>query len=201
MENIHPMETKSIPLFPLYAVMFPHGNIPLKIFEPRYLEMISERLKSNKDFGICLIRDGSEIGKAAETYEVGTLSEISYFERHPDGLLGITAHGKQRFNIVSKKVQANQLTIAEVELLPEEAKLPVPEKYNAVVDILRRQIDQLAYPFLKKEVNYDDLGWVSYRLSELLPLKLEQKQHLLKIEGAEQRLEHIRELIEKLALV
>jgi len=194
------METKSIPLFPLYAVMFPHGNIPLKIFEPRYLEMISERLKSNNDFGICLIREGTEIGKAAETYDVGTLSEISYFERHPDGILGITAHGKQRFHIVSKKVQANQLTIAEVTLLPEETNQPVPEKYSAVIDILRRQIDQLTYPFLKKEVKYDDLGWVSCRLSELLPLKLEQKQHLLQIDGAEQRIEHIRELIEKLAL-
>jgi len=195
------METQSIPLFPLYAVMFPHGTIPLKIFEPRYLEMVSTCLKANKDFGICLIKDGSEIGKAAETYEVGTLSEISYFERHPDGLLGITAHGKQRFNIISKKVQANQLTIAEVEILPVEPNQPVPEKYAAVVDILRRQIDKLAHPFLKKEVKYNDLAWVSCRLSELLPLKLEQKQKLLQINDAEQRLEHIRELIEDLALI
>ncbi len=194
------MDTKSISLFPLYAVMFPHGSIPLKIFEPRYLEMISECLKSNKDFGICLIKDGAEIGKAAETYETGTLSEISYFERHPDGLLGITAHGKQRFNILSKRIQANQLTIAEIEVLPEEPAQPVPEKYNAVVNILKRQIEQLSYPFLKKETRYNDLGWVSCRLAELLPLKLEQKQHLLQINGAERRLEHIKDLIDGLAL-
>ena len=84
-------KTFAIPLFPLHTVLFPHGTLPLRIFEPRYLEMVSSCLKTERGFGICLIRSGSEVGKAAETYDTGTLSEITYFNQQADGLLGITA--------------------------------------------------------------------------------------------------------------
>ena len=107
------MNTLSIPIFPLHTVLFPNGALPLRIFEPRYLDMISTCMKGGDGFGICLIKEGSEVGQAAETYETGTLSEISYFNIDTNGMLCITAQGKQRFHILSKSVQANQLTIAE----------------------------------------------------------------------------------------
>ncbi|WP_455218077.1 LON peptidase substrate-binding domain-containing protein, partial [Kaarinaea lacus] len=98
------MSTLTIPIFPLHAVLFPGGTLPLRIFEPRYLEMVSTCMKENKGFGVCLIREGSEVGKAANTYDTGTLSEICYFNQQSDGLLGITAKGVQRFKIVSSEV-------------------------------------------------------------------------------------------------
>lgn len=194
------METQTIPLFPLHSVLFPGGKLPLRIFEPRYLDMVSNCFKSGKGFGICLIREGSEVGKAAETYETGTLSEITYFNKQVDGLLGITVTGKQRFHILSKEIRGNQLTIAEVELLPNEQESHIPEQYKPAVEVLKKLFSQLGYPFLKMEKRYDDASWVSSRLSELLPIRLEQKQYFLQLDDPVQRLERLTCLLEDLDL-
>lgn len=194
------MTTLSIPIFPLHTVLFPHGALPLRIFEPRYLDMISTCMKGGNGFGICLIKEGSEVGKAADTYETGTLSEISYFNMDANGMLCITAHGKQRFHILSKSVQANQLTIADVELLPNESEHKIPNEYSPAVDILRNLLEQLGYPFAKLEKHYDDASWVGSRLAELLPLRLEHKQYLLQLDDPIQRLERLWQLMEELEL-
>jgi Lon protease-like protein len=190
----------AIPLFPLHSVLFPHGTLPLRIFEPRYLEMVSTCLKTEQGFGICLIRSGSEVGKAAQTYDTGTLSEITYFNQQADGFLGITASGKQRFHIVATEIQANQLTVAEVELIPNEEPTAIPAKYQLAVQILERIFENLGYPFAKIEKHYDDAGWVGNRLAEFLPIPLEQKQYLLQLTDPLQRLERVCSLLESLEL-
>jgi Lon protease-like protein len=184
-----------IPLFPLHAVLFPGGTLPLRIFEPRYLDMVSQCMKEESGFGICLIREGSEVGKAADTFEMGTLSEISYFNQFPDGLLGITAKGKQRFRIVSKAVHANQLTIAEVELMENEPTQPLPQEFSSIAEILQKLLEQLDPPFNRIEKYYDDASWVSARLAELLPIRLEQKQYFLQLDDPIQRLERLEALL------
>ena len=194
------MTTLSIPLFPLHTVLFPNGALPLRIFEPRYLDMISTCMKGGEGFGICLIKDGSEVGKAAETYETGTLSEISYFNMDANGMLCITAHGKQRFHILSKSVQHNQLTIADVELLPNEEEQNIPKEFTPAVEVLRNLLEQLGYPFAKLEKHYDDASWVGSRLAELLPLRLEHKQYLLQLDDPIQRLDRLWQLMEELEL-
>lgn len=194
------MSTISIPIFPLHTVLFPDGTLPLKIFEPRYLEMVSNCMKKECGFGICLIRNGSEIGKAADIHDTGTLSEISYFDMETNGLLHITASGKQRFTILSKQVQANQLTVAEVTLIPNDPTLALPEKFFPAGELLKRLLEQLGYPFIKIEKKYDDAGWVSSRLVELLPLGLEQKQRLLLENDPAQRLETVCQLIKSLGI-
>ena len=148
-------------------------------------------MKKNSGFGVCLIREGSEVGKAADTYEVGTLSQVSYFNQQPNGMLGITAKGEQRFKILSQQVQDNQLTIAEVELLENEQPCPLPEQFSKAAEALRAQLDQLGYPFIKMEQQYDDASWVSSRLAELLPIRLEQKQYFLQLDDPLQRLERL----------
>lgn len=190
------MSTLTIPLFPLHAVLFPGGTLPLRIFEPRYLDMISSCMKQDKGFGVCLIREGSEVGKAADTYEIGTLSNISYFNQQADGLLGITAHGQQRFKILSQEIQDNQLTLAKIELLENEQACPLPEQFTAAANTLRNQLEQLGYPFIKMEQKYDDASWVSSRLAELLPIRLEQKQYFLQLDDPLQRLERLTALMD-----
>ncbi|MGD8558649.1 MAG: LON peptidase substrate-binding domain-containing protein [Gammaproteobacteria bacterium] len=194
------MTTLSIPLFPLHTVLFPKGTLPLRIFEPRYLDMVSTCMKVGQGFGICLIKEGSEVGKAAETYETGTLTEISYFNVDANGMLCITAQGTQRFHILSRSVQPNQLTIADVELLPDEPEHPIPREFLPAVDILRNLLDQLGYPFAKLEKRYDDAGWVGSRLAELLPLRLEHKQYLLQLDDPIKRLDRLWQLMEELEL-
>ncbi len=186
-----------IPLFPLNTVLFPGGVLPLRVFEPRYLDMISHCLRHDQGIGVVLICEGHETGKAADTYEMGTLSRISYWHRRPDGLLGVTLTGQQRFRILSRQVQADQSIQAEVELLAAEAATPLAADYAQLVDLLKQIISQLEPPYSTLTPHYEDANWVSARLSELLPIDLTDKQRLLMDEDPHQRLAHIADLLQK----
>jgi len=189
-----------IPLFPLRTVLFPGGSMPLRIFEPRYLEMVSECLKSGNPFGICLIREGSETGRAATFQQIGTLASISYWQRLPNGMLGITVQGGQRFQILSSHARTNQLIRATVKLLPAEQKCHIPAHHQRASELLHNMLEQLGLPYNKPPTDYEDAGWVGCRLAELLPLPLSQKQQLLQLTDPLQRLEYLYELLEKLGI-
>lgn len=186
-----------IPLFPLHTVLFPGGPLALRIFEPRYLDMVSRCMREESVFGICLIEEGDEVGEAAQPYSIGTLSRISYFERRADGLLGITVQGEQRFRIVQADAQADRLLIADVELLPQVAAAPLPQEYHSLQQLLSSIIEQLDYPHRNMTCRYDDAEWVGARLTELMPIPLEQKQLLLSLDDALDRLERIAQIIER----
>lgn len=193
--------TSTIPLFPLNAVLFPGGVLPLRIFEPRYLDMVSKCLKNNLGIGVVLIKDGSEIGEAAEIYDVGTLTHISYWNKRKDGLLGITLRGEQRFRVLSQEVEPSQLIMAEVEMLPSEDEARIDEEYQPMVDLLQQIINQLEPPYTTMPTHFDDAGWVSARLVELLPIELDEKQEFLKSEDPYERLARLsRRLDEKMIL-
>ena len=189
------LEKITIPLFPLNAVLFPGGALPLRIFEPRYLDMISNCMKSEKGIGVVLIEEGSEAGDAAKAFEFGTMSYISYWHKRSDGMLGITLTGEQRFRVLSTDIKANQLTIAEVELLP---KFESPdEEHNAeqFIKLLKQIIAQLEPPYTTMAKHYDDMDWVSARLIELLPLQLKDKQSMLVMNDVNERINHLHPLL------
>jgi Lon protease-like protein len=193
--------TLSIPLFPLNTVLFPGGVLPLRIFEPRYLDMVSECLKTDSGIGVVLIRTGQEVGEPADTYEVGTLTHIHYWHKRTDGLLGITLKGEQRFRILSTQARPDRLLIAEVELLPEPAYIPVTANHQQLVDLLRQIINQLEPPYTTLHPDYENASWVSARLVELLPFALPDKQNLLMNENAEQRLDTITAMLHKMDIL
>jgi Lon protease-like protein len=193
--------TLSIPLFPLNTVLFPGGVLPLRIFEPRYLDMVSECLKTDSGIGVVLIRNGREVGELADTYEVGTLTHIRYWHKRPDGLLGVTLEGEQRFRIISTDVRPNQLLVAEVELLPEPPFIPVTEVHQQLVDMLKQIINQLEPPYTTLTPAYENASWVSARLVELLPINMADKQKLLMTEDAEQRLDVITTMLHKMDIL
>lgn len=193
-------ERLQIPIFPLNAVLFPGGAMPLRIFEPRYLDMISSCLKKGTGFGVCLISEGKEVGIAAETYEVGTLGHISYFQQLPDGLLGVTVCGDQRFRVISEEVRPDQLTIANIEMIPNDPVTPLFEDMHRFVDWLRETLEQMSDPYSRVPKHYDDAGWVSNRLSELLPIPLAQKQYLLELDDPLQRVDRLCSILESMDL-
>lgn len=178
---------QTIPLFPLNAVLFPGGVLPLRIFEPRYLEMISQCLKTECGIGVILIQEGVEVGLAARTHEVGTLSHISYWHKRKDGLLGVTLSGEKRFRILSAEVQPNQLIYAKVEFLDPAGRQDLPENQQPLAMLLQQIISQLEPPYTTMKTYYDDLEWVSARLVELLPMDLADKQLLLQINDIDER--------------
>ncbi len=187
-----------IPLLPLNTVLFPEGPLPLRIFEPRYTDMVSDCLRNGSGFGISLIRSGNEVGEAAKTYEVGTLVAITDWHQRHDGLLGITVTGEQRFRIHSTQVHANQLTEATVELIANEARTELPVEYLPIADFLRQLIKQLPHLYAPLNLKYSDATWVGCRLAELLPLSLAQKQYLLQLNEPIQRLERMRHLMDSM---
>ena len=184
-----------VPLFPLNTVLFPGGPLPLRIFETRYIDMIGERVRNDAPFGVLLIRDGHEVGPSS-TYEVGTLARITDWYQGSDGLLGVTAIGEQRFRLLSAERQPDGLNIGEVELLPEEAPMALPEEYKGMATILEGVLEDLGRLYESLQRNYDDAGWVTCRFVEILPIDLEQKQQCLENGDPEGRLKLVSELLE-----
>lgn len=188
-------ETRTIPIFPLNTVLYPGGALPLRIFEPRYLDMVGACLRNDTGFGVCLISDGDETGDAARHFEYGTLGKISYWQQLPEGLLGITLRGEQRFRILSTKVQANQLTLAEVELVPHEATIELPTRFGILTEMVREMLEEMGHPYTTLPKHYDDASWVGYRLAELLPISHVQKQYFLQLEDPIDRLERLSSIL------
>jgi Lon protease-like protein len=193
------MNTTQIPLFPLHTVLFPGGPLPLRVFEARYLDMISSCMKTDTGFGVSRIREGKEVGEVAAAFETGTLAHITDWHMRHDGLLGVTVHGHRRFRIASVHVEPSQLSIARVELLPEEIEVDLPDEYLPLVDMLRRIIDQV-HQYSELPRRYADATWVSYRLAELLPIGLEKKQLILEMDDPIQRLEYLMHTLEGLQI-
>ena len=185
-----------VPLFPLRTVLYPGGPLPLRIFEPRYLDMISRCMKEDEPFGVLLIRDGSETGDAS-TYEIGTLARIIDWYQGSDGLLGITAIGDQRFRLLSSARQDDGLNVGEIELLPGHVASELPEEYKPLAGILSGVLDDLGRLYEPLEKKYDDACWVCYRFAEILPITPEQKQTCLEAEDPVSRLELMREALDK----
>ncbi len=184
-----------VPLFPLTTVLFPGGPLPLRIFETRYIDMISERMRSDAPFGVLLIADGQETGPSS-TYEVGTLARITDWYQGSDGLLGVTAIGEQRFRLLSAERQPDGLNIGDVEILPDEAPIALPEEYEGMAHILAGVLDDLGRLYESLERHYEDAGWVTHRFVEILPIDLEQKQKCLEASDPVQRLSLVNELLD-----
>jgi len=157
--------------------------------------MVSRCMKSETPFGVLLIKDGEEAGLAT-TYEVGTLAKITDFYQGSDGLLGITAHGGQRFRLMSNERQHDGLNIGEVELIEAEAALALPEKFRGLPDMLSHVLDDLGRLYEAHDRQYDDAVWVTYRFLEILPIDLEQKQLSLESSDTLARLDLVDELLD-----
>lgn len=184
-----------VPLFPLNTVLFPGGPLPLRIFEPRYLGLVSQCLKSDKPFGVLLIRDGGETGPAT-TYNVGTLARITDWYQGSDGLLGITAIGEQRFRLIASERQDDGLNIGDIETLDYESVTPLPEEYQEMAAILAGVLDDLGRLYESLDRHFDDASWVTSRFVEILPIDLEEKQRCLEQSDPVERLQIVRKLLD-----
>ena len=183
-----------VPLFPLNTVLFPGGRLPLRIFEQRYMDMAKACLRNGSAFGVCLIREGREVGSPAIPADIGTLARIGAWDMPQLGMLHITAHGEQRFRIVERRVQADGLALASIKLLEGDADSAVPESCSGCVKLLERVIEQQSGLF-ESPYRLDSASWVSSRLAELLPLPLPAKQELLELSDARARIERLNSLL------
>ncbi|MDN5924834.1 MAG: LON peptidase substrate-binding domain-containing protein [Xanthomonadales bacterium] len=177
-----------LPLFPLSSVLFPGAQLPLRIFEPRYLGMVRDCARDDAPFGVCLILEGDEVGEPAIPAAVGTLAKITDFDALPDGLLGIHASGGERFRVIATHVRDDGLIHAQVRCWAPEPQLPVPPEFGLLPTILARLIDQFPVYDGVSQTCYDDASWVGFRLAQWLPLALDERQHMLEMTDPMQRL-------------
>jgi Lon protease-like protein len=185
------MSSGELPLFPLATVLFPDGPLRLRIFEPRYLDMVRRCLKEARGFGVVLILEGSEAGTAASVADIGTSARLVDFDTLPDGLLGIDCVGERRFQVRSRRQQADGLNLAEVDYLPEDAPSALPEEFAYLGELLRELLPQLGERYAHVTARYDDAGWVSNRWAEVLPLSLAERQQLLELADPQARLAQV----------
>lgn len=185
-----------VPLFPLNTVLFPGGQLQLRIFEPRYLDLVRECTRTGSAFGVCLILDGNEVGTPARPAAVGTLARITDFHNREDGLLGIVTKGGERFRVLRTRVRSDGLLRGEVELWPDEATQDVPVEFALLQTIVERLIETMGPHWRHApRSSYDDAGWLGFRLAELLPLAGEEQQQLLEMTDPLQRLAALRDIL------
>ena len=178
----------SIAIFPLNIVLFPEGPLPLRIFETRYVDMVRSCMRGEQRFGVALIREGSEVGPA-QTFDVGTLAKIVDFHQLSDGFLGLSCVGEQRFRILQRSRQADGLNLADIERLPREAKIAVPERHAHLADLLQNVLPQLGEGYAGIDMRLDDAAWVGHRLAEILPIHASEKQFCLELNDPVERLD------------
>jgi len=179
----------TLPLFPLKTVLFPGGPLALRVFEPRYLDMVAYCLRGSNRFGVVAIREGEEVG-AASLYEVGTTAEIVDWHQEEDGLLGILAIGRQMFRLGATSRQPDGLYMGEFELLANEPPLILPPEHVPLVALLKRVLGSLPL-YRGIEPSFNNAVWVAARLVEVLPLGLALKQALLEAPDALTRLDRL----------
>jgi Lon protease-like protein len=188
-------ENSRLALFPLHTVLFPGGPLPLRIFETRYTDMVRRCLREQQPFGVVLIQEGEEAGPVATTATVGCSARIADFYTMQDGLLGISCVGEQKFRVLHVRREPDGLNIGEVTWLAPEPQVPLPEEYAQFGDTVRRALDELAEHYQHVDRKFDDAAWVGARLTELLPIGLNDKQVLLELEDPLARLEALINLV------
>jgi Lon protease-like protein len=184
---------QEIHIFPLGMVLFPGGTLPLKVFEQRYIEMTKACLRDDRPFGVCLIREGREVGTAAVPEPVGCLAVIEQWDMPQLGVFHLVARGADRFRIREMRVAHNHLISATVEPIPsDDATDQVDSLCRQVLEAVIEKIGAGQFP---APVRLDDAAWVGYRLAEVLPLDTRLKQELLETMDAGKRLERLRALL------
>jgi len=179
---------ETVPIFPLGTVLFPGAVLPLKIFEVRYMEMAKACLKGSKPFGVCLIRDGVEVGPPAVPESIGCLARIAQADVEDLGILKVRTEGLERFRILSSETNRQGLIVGEVERLEPEPEAPQAPGLGEGAEFLRKVIAGIGAERFHEPFLYDDASWVSFRLAEILPLRNDVKQKLLELRDARVRL-------------
>ncbi len=180
--------TTSIPIFPLNTVLYPGGMLPLKIFEQRYLEMTRDCLRDATPFGVCRIREGLEVGTPALAEAVGCTAVIVEWEMPHLGVFHLKTQGQQPFRIHNQATQPSGLIRAEIEMLEQVPASAHEESLVLCRRVLEQIVSRLGTEHFFPPLAYDDPRWVSYRLAEVLPLALEEKQALLETRDDRERL-------------
>jgi Lon protease-like protein len=181
------VEVRELPLFPLNTVLFPGGPLPLKIFEPRYLDMVSRCMREQTGFAVVLIGEGQEAAEATSFAATGTEARIVDFDRLEGGLLGISCVGRERVRVVEAWREADGLNRGRVLDIAADPLVPVPPDQAWLTEIVNQVLPEAGDTYRHVE-RRDDAAWIANRLAEILPLSPTDRQTLLELADPLERL-------------
>ncbi|GAB2494717.1 LON peptidase substrate-binding domain-containing protein [Pseudoxanthomonas sangjuensis] len=184
--------TETLPLFPLHAVLLPGAALQLRVFEPRYLDMVRDCGRSGSGFGVCLILVGGEVGEPATPAAFGCEAVIEDFDTGPDGLLALRLRGRRRFHVRRTRVRDNGLVVGEIEWCEPDPDDELHPEHAMLATVLEKILEQIDadLPALSQQ-QLDNASWVGWRLAELLPLEPSQRLGILQEDDVHQRLERL----------
>lgn len=185
-------------IFPLHTIVYPKSCMPLRVFEPRYLDMISECLKNSEGFVIVCIKEGAEVGPGAKVVDMGTECNIKNFQQLPDNLLSVLAEGANKVRLLNRWQEKNGLMKAHVEVVEDDEDCMVADRYVSLVNMLKEIINHPDNQLDDISVDFNSSHSVGYRLAEFLPIPLVTKQSLLEIQQPNERLEKISQILGRL---
>lgn len=195
---------ETIPLFPLGSVLFPRGRMPLQVFEPRYLDLVSSCLKSESGFGVPWLREGSEVYQPNQEVDprlaqVGTYAKIVDWNSLPNGLLGITIEGEKKFRLLSSYQADDHLHMAEVEWIEEEPVIALPQQSLEMKELLDQLLQHPHIERLNLNPIVEDVSTLGFLLTQFLPIAESSKFSLLALPDPVQRLHLLTDLLDELS--
>ena len=196
-----PHSLPHLALFPLQSVLFPGAQLQLRVFEPRYLDLVSRCLREKQPFGVVCLRQGSEVRLSDEPVlleSTGVLAALQEVDAEQAGVLSVKCLGMQRFEIDEPLQQPDGLWTARAWLVDDDPAVAPTEAMLSTVKALANAIGALerksGSPFVKP-YRFDDAGWVANRWCELLPISLAAKQKLMELEDPQMRLRLVDEYL------
>jgi len=192
---------RSVPIFPLKTVLFPGSALPLRIFEVRYVDMARECLRSSSPFGVCLIKEGEEVGTPAVPERIGCLARIDDCDAEELGVLKVRSVGLERFRIVSSDANKSGLIVAQVEPLIAEPEVTDAPGLAECASFLRKAIAAIGAQRFVEPLRFEDATWVGFRLAEILPLRNDVKQKLLELTDATLRIAVLHKFLQQQRLI
>ena len=131
-----PPSLPPLPMFPLGSVLFPYMPLQLRVFEDRYLVMLSRILKDEPaEFGVVLIERGQEVGGGERRFRYGTVAQITELEAS-EGFIGVTAQGERRIEVIDWLAEDPhpQATVRDLAVLDwDDDLLPLRERAEQAV--------------------------------------------------------------------
>ena len=194
---------KKIPIFPLSNfIIFPQTSVPLNIFEPRYIDMINDSMKSNKLIGMIQPKNLNNQQNNPELHDIGCLGKITSFEETKDGRYMIELKGLVRFKII-KEIKSDNKKYREYEVNFDNfyQDLNNEKEYLKFTD-LELIFKDFKYLFEKKGFIINWKGLEKQSLDETInalamasPFSLEEKQVLLEAKSLDARKNKIAEIL------
>ncbi len=197
------MVARPLPMFPLGSVLFPHGVLPLHVFEPRYRALVEHCLAGAPEFGVVLIERGSEVGGGDTRFDVGSVARIVEVRRLSDGRYALVAVGTARLR-VHTWLPDDPYPQAAVEVVDEVAATPPCPDVRAVVEERLRRVlalaSELGAPAPPGELHLDDDPVrAAFEAASLAPIGPFDAQRLLEIDDPEDRLARLAGLLTEAA--